>query len=71
MSCARIFVSNLHSLEWVGLLLARVAVGLLFFLSGRAKLFVPERQEQMQTLMRFWLDIMLSAIREASAAALA
>jgi putative oxidoreductase len=53
MSCARIFVSELHSLEWVGILLARVAVGLLFFLSGRAKLFVPERREEMrQTLIR-------------------
>jgi putative oxidoreductase len=51
MSCARIFVTDLHSLEWVGILVARVAVGLLFFLSGRAKLFVPERREQMrQTL---------------------
>jgi len=27
---------------------ARVAVGLLFFLSGRGKLFVPERREQMR-----------------------
>jgi len=53
MSCARIFVSDLHSLEWVGILLARVAVGLLFFLSGRAKLFVPERRDQMrQTLIK-------------------
>jgi putative oxidoreductase len=52
MSCARIFVSELHSVEWVGILVARVAVGLLFFLSGRAKLFVPERREQMrQTLI--------------------
>jgi len=32
--------------------MARIAVGLLFFLSGRAKLFVPEREEQMrQTLI--------------------
>jgi putative oxidoreductase len=39
-------------LEWVGILVARVAVGLLFFLSGRAKLFVRERREQMrQTLI--------------------
>src|SRR5882762_8265209 len=53
MSCARIFVIDLHSLEWVGILLARVAVGLLFFLSGRAKLFVPERRKEMrQTLMK-------------------
>lgn len=52
MSCVRILVSELHSLEWVGILLARVAVGLLFFLSGRGKLFVPERREQMrQTLI--------------------
>jgi putative oxidoreductase len=53
MSCVRIFVSELHSLEWVGIFLARAAVGLLFFLSGRAKLFVPERREQMrQTLIK-------------------
>jgi len=46
------FVNELHSLEWLGILLARVAVCLLFFLSGRAKLFVPERREQMrQTLI--------------------
>src|SRR5262245_24747327 len=52
MSCARIFVSELHSLEWVGILVARVAVGALFFLSGRAKLFVRERREQIeQTLI--------------------
>jgi putative oxidoreductase len=52
MSCVRTFVSELHSLEWLGILLARVAVGLLFFLSGRGKLFVPERREQMrQTLV--------------------
>jgi hypothetical protein len=48
MLCARIFVSELHSLEWVGILVARVTVGLLFFLSGCAKLFVRERREQMQ-----------------------
>jgi putative oxidoreductase len=36
----------------IGILLARVAVGLLFFLSGRGKLFVSERREQMrQTLI--------------------
>ena len=53
MSCARIFASELHSLEWVAILVARVAVGLLFFLSGRAKLFVPERRKEMrQTLIK-------------------
>ena len=52
MSCVRIFVDELHSLEWLGIFLARIAVGLLFFLSGRGKLFVPERREQMrQTLI--------------------
>jgi putative oxidoreductase len=52
MSSVRIFVSELHSLEWMGILLARVAAGLLFFLSGRGKLFVPEQREQMrQTLI--------------------
>src|SRR5213592_29296 len=52
MSCAQSFVNELHSLEWLGILLARIAVGLLFFLSGRGKLFVPERREQMrQTLI--------------------
>jgi putative oxidoreductase len=52
MSCVRIFVNELNSLEWLGIFLARVAVGLLFFISGRGKLFVPERREQMrQTLI--------------------
>src|SRR5437870_10244396 len=52
MSCVRLFIDELHSLEWVGIFLARVAVGLLFFLSGRGKLFLPERREQMrQTLI--------------------
>jgi len=52
MSCAQSFVSELHSLEWIGILLTRVAVGLLFFLSGRGKLFVPEGRKQMrQTLI--------------------
>jgi putative oxidoreductase len=48
MSCVRIFVNELHSLEWLGILLARIAVGLLFFLSGRGKLFVAERRERMR-----------------------
>jgi putative oxidoreductase len=48
MSSAGVFVRELHSLEWIGILVARVAVGSLFLLSGRAKLFVRERREQMQ-----------------------
>jgi len=52
MPFLRVLVNELHSLEWLGILLARIAVGLLFFLSGRGKLFVPERREQMrQTLI--------------------
>src|SRR5438034_8771513 len=52
MLWARTFPSELHVWEWVGILVARVFVGLLFFLSGRGKLFVPERREQMrQTLI--------------------
>ena len=52
MSFMRVLVNELHSWEWLGILLARIAVGLLFFLSGRGKLFVPERREQMrQTLI--------------------
>ena len=52
MSCVRLFVSELHAWQWLGILLARSIVGLLFFLSGRGKLFAPERREQMrQTLI--------------------
>jgi putative oxidoreductase len=48
MSCARSFISELHSFQWIGILVARIAVGTLFFLSGRAKLFLRERREEMQ-----------------------
>src|SRR5438552_17392808 len=48
MSCLRIFLVELHALQWLGILMARLAVGLLFFLSGRGKLFVPERREKMR-----------------------
>jgi putative oxidoreductase len=52
MSFVQSFVNELHSLEWLGILMAGVAVGLMFFLSGRGKLFVPERRKQMcQTLI--------------------
>ena len=51
MSSIRISVSELHTWEWLAILLARLAVGLLFFLSGRGKLFVAERRKKMrQTL---------------------
>jgi putative oxidoreductase len=52
MSCVCILLTALHSWEWIAILLARVAVGLLFFLSGRGKLFIPKRREEMrQTLI--------------------
>lgn len=41
----------LHERQWMGMLLARLSVGLLFTLSGGGKLFVRARREQMrQTL---------------------
>jgi putative oxidoreductase len=43
--------------EWVGRLLARLSVGLLFFLSGRGKLFVPERREQMRETIRQYPEL--------------
>jgi putative oxidoreductase len=52
MSSMRTLISELHTWEWLAILLARLAVGLLFFLSGRGKIFVAERREQMrQTLL--------------------
>ncbi len=48
MSAVRIFLTELHAWQWVGILAARVAVGLLFFPSGRGKLFAPKRREQMR-----------------------
>src|SRR6266581_8565395 len=52
MLLVRTVLDELHAWQWLGILIARLAVGLLFFLSGRGKLFVPERREQMrQTLI--------------------
>jgi len=48
MLSVRTVLDELHAWQWLGILLARLAVGLLFFLSGRGKLFVPERREQMR-----------------------
>ena len=48
MLLVRTVLVELHAWQWVGILVARLAVGLLFFLSGRGKLFVPERREQMR-----------------------
>jgi putative oxidoreductase len=51
VSAVEAFFGELHNWEWVGILVARLAVGLLFFLSGRAKLFVTERREQMRQIL--------------------
>src|SRR5437762_11303619 len=48
MLLVRTVLVELHAWQWLGILIARLAVGLLFFLSGRGKLFVPERREQMR-----------------------
>jgi putative oxidoreductase len=51
MLWVRTFLSELHAWQWVGILVARIAVGLLFFLSGRGKLLIPERREQMREML--------------------
>src|SRR5438034_8904801 len=43
----RTFLRELHSWLWLVILVARLAVVLLFFLSGRGKLFVSDQREQM------------------------
>jgi putative oxidoreductase len=52
MSCIRFFLLELHAWQWIAILLARLVVGSLFFLSGRGKLFVTERREQMRQTLR-------------------
>jgi putative oxidoreductase len=52
MLCIRLFLVELHASQWVGILLARLVVGSLFFLSGRGKLFVNERREQIRQTLR-------------------
>lgn len=44
--------NGLDQWEWVGALLARLAVGVLFAISGGGKLFVPERRRQMVETVR-------------------
>ena len=44
----RTFLCELNACQWVGVLVARVTGGLLFFLSGRGKLFVSKRRERMR-----------------------
>jgi putative oxidoreductase len=51
-SAYRDLLGGLSAWAWVGILLARVAVGTEFFLSGRGKLFVPARRQQMRQTLR-------------------
>lgn len=40
-------IQTLNGYEWIGFWVAKVSVGLLFLLSGWAKLFVPSRRAKM------------------------
>jgi putative oxidoreductase len=52
MSVIQAAVFGLHSLQWVGILLARLTVGGLFFLSGRRKLFTRAGGLQMRETLQ-------------------
>jgi putative oxidoreductase len=52
MRWIRIFLGGPTEWEWVGILLARSAVGLLFLLSGAGKLFRDDRRELMLRTLR-------------------
>ena len=45
-------ITALRQWEWIGSLLARLAVGLLFVISGSGKLFVPTRRQIMVDTLR-------------------
>jgi putative oxidoreductase len=44
--------SGLSRWQWIGALLARLAVGVLFAISGGGKLFVPARRQEMRETLR-------------------
>jgi putative oxidoreductase len=52
MSSVDSLLGGLREWEWVGILLARLAVGVLFLLSGEGKLFRSDRRAQMQQTLR-------------------
>ena len=52
MQLLKIFIGRWTEWEWVGILLARFAVGLLFLLSGAGKLFRSDRRETMLQTLR-------------------
>src|SRR5256885_14453309 len=63
MLLVRTVLDELHAWQWLGILIARLAVGLLFFLSGRGKLFVPERREQIRPTI-FAAGVALPVLRD-------
>jgi len=52
MPRVQVVLDALNRWEWVGILLARVAVGTLFLLSGEGKLFRSDRKERMRRTLR-------------------
>jgi putative oxidoreductase len=48
MALWQAWANTLQQWQWIGMLLGRVAVGLLFMLSGAGKLFSSARREQMR-----------------------
>ena len=52
MACWRSVTETLQHWQWIGALVARLSVGLLFFLSGLGKLFVPTQRVKMRTTTR-------------------
>ena len=52
MACWRSITETLPHWQWIGALLARLSVGLLFFLSGSGKLFIPAQRTKMRATTR-------------------
>ena len=48
MASWEVTTNTLQQWQWIGMLLARLSVGLLFTFSGGGKLFVRDRREQMR-----------------------
>jgi putative oxidoreductase len=51
MLLVRTVLDELQAWQWLGILIARLSVGLLFLLPGCGKLFVPERRQQMRQIL--------------------
>ncbi len=44
--------AELQQWQWIGILIARIAVGVLFAITGYGKLFVPAKRKEMQETLR-------------------